>query len=97
MQDWWNNTAEPMLVQGSHKTSPPKVSLDARALAIFIENPDRTKKDIARLMGLKNTQSLSPSRCPKLDAAIRAYRAPDPGAVRGSKDAAGNVEGWTDD
>ena len=77
-------------------TSPPATSLDARALAIFIEDPSRKKRDIAKILGLKATQSLSPERCPKLDAAMRAYRAPDR-RIRGSKDADGNLEAWKEE
>jgi len=70
------------------------LSLDARALALFLDDTRRRKKDIARLLGLKNTQSLAPARCRRLDAAMRAHRAPDPEPVRGTKDRDGNLEAW---
>jgi hypothetical protein len=81
---------------GSGGGTVEKVSLDARALGLFVEDPNRTKKDIAKILRVR-TQSLAPSRCPKLDAAMRAYRAPDPGLVRGSKDRDGNLEAFCED
>lgn len=74
-----------------------QASLDARALAIFIEDTSRKKKNIAKILGLKNTQSLAPARCPKLAAAMRAYHAPDPDQIRGSKNADGNLEAWKEE
>jgi hypothetical protein len=73
-----------------------KPNLDARALALFFDDRTRTKSDIADLLHVK-TQSLAPRRCPKLDAAIRANRAPDPNQrrIRGSKsNRTGNMEAW---
>lgn len=76
----------------------PPVTLDAQALACFVEDTTRTKTDIIRLLGLRNTQSLAPNRCPKLHAAMKAWRAPDPDRrrIRGSKDVDGNLDAWED-
>jgi hypothetical protein len=72
-----------------------KASLDAMAVAVFIDHPEWTKKKIANHLG-KHEKSLAPTRCPKLDAAIKAYKAKPP-TVRGSKDSEGNVEAWDDE
>lgn len=74
------------------KIDTQSTSVDARALAVFIEHPDWTKKMIADHLKV-HEKSLAPSRCPKLDAAIKAYKA-KPTSVRGSKDANGDVEAW---
>jgi hypothetical protein len=77
--------------------SGPKLSLDARAVAVFLEHPNWTKKQIAEALGLKATQSLSPERCRKLDAAMHAASAkldPSKPFRRGSKDSEGNLEAW---
>lgn len=78
------------------KDAPKGPSLDARALALFIEDRSRKIKDIAKLLGKKNTQGLSPQRCPKLHAAMRAWKAPDR-RVRGTKDGQGNLEAYLDE
>ena len=52
-----------------------KTSLDARATALKVEDPTRTKTDIAKILGLTHTQSLTPRRCPMLDKAMRAHKA----------------------
>jgi hypothetical protein len=77
----------------------PELSLDARALALFIADTRRKKTDIAKLLRLRNSQSLAPKRCPKLSAAMRAHRAADPDRrrVRGSKDREGNLEAYRED
>lgn len=83
--------------QPSETRSVP--SLDARALALFIEHTEWTKKQIAQHLRC-NEKSLAPRRCPKLDAALKAHRASvDPGSrrLRGSKDAEGNLEAWEED
>jgi hypothetical protein len=75
------------------------ISLDAKALAVFIEHPDWTKKTIASHLAC-NEKSLTPKRCPKLAAAIAAHKSPiDPGRrrLRGSKDADGNLEAWEEE
>ncbi len=77
----------------SHATKPTRgISLDAKALSVFIEHPDWTKKKIAEHLGC-NAKSLTPKRCPKLKDAIAAYKA-KPTTRRGSKDSDGNVEAW---
>jgi hypothetical protein len=72
------------------------VTLDARALAVFLEHTDWSKKRIAQHLGC-NEKSLCPARCPRLAAAIAAHTSTiDPGRrrLRGSKDANGNLEAW---
>lgn len=71
------------------------VALDARALAVRLEHTDWTKKRIAKNLGC-NEKGLCPARCPKLAAALKAHRAPDPfrKVPRGWKDRDGNVEAW---
>jgi hypothetical protein len=85
---------------GDKPTEPagtPKVSLDARALGVFIDHPDWTKKRIAKHLDC-HEKSLCPKSCPKLAAAIKAHRTPDPSRkVRGSKDPEGNLEAWEDE
>jgi hypothetical protein len=74
------------------------LTLDARALALFFVDRSRTKTDIARLLNLRNVQSLSPQRCPKLDDAMKAWREANAGPpIRGSKDKDGNLEAWDED
>lgn len=71
---------------------PRKESLDARALALFLEDKTRRKADIARILK-RRTQSLAPSRCPELDKAMRAWKTPrGAGIPRGSKDKDGRIE-----
>ncbi len=82
-------TKAPLPVTGQQE---PKPSLDARALAVFIDHPDWTKKKMAEHLGC-NEKSLAPRRCVKLDAAIRAYKA-KPKMRRGSRDSDGNLEAW---
>lgn len=100
---YWGLTVEGL---GALKDVPSKVGakdakepkLDARALALFIENPTMTKTEIAKKLELKNVRSLSRARCPQLNSAIAAHKAAiDPGStVRGSKDADGNLDAWID-
>lgn len=76
------------------------VSLDARALAIFLENRDLTKKQIANRLGLKHTQSLSPARCPQLSQAMATQREIARAGrrnIRGCKDQHGSLEAYADD
>ncbi len=68
------------------------LSLDERALAVFIANPTFTKTKIAKRLSLRNAQSLAPKRCPKLHAAMCAYKAP--ALPKGSKRADGTIEAW---
>ena len=84
--------------QQSEPASATATSLDARALALFVEDQTRTKTVIARILGKKSTQSICPARCPKLDAAMTAWRSRDPSqrVRRVSKDAEGNLEAWDD-
>ena len=75
-----------------------KLSLDARALAVFIEHKEWTKKEIAKHLEC-NEKSLAPRRCPKLDAAIGAYKSPLDSSrrvVRGTKDRDGNIDGYVE-
>jgi hypothetical protein len=72
-------------------------TLDVRALALFFADKNRSKKEIADLLG-KRTQSLSPERCPQLDTAMKAWRSANANArPRGSKDRDGNIEAWDED
>jgi hypothetical protein len=74
---------------------PKKPTLDERALALFLADPTRTKATISVLLGLKNPQSLSPRRCPKLATAVKAYRAENARAIpRGSKGNDGGIEAY---
>lgn len=73
-----------------------KLSLDLQALAVFFEDRNRKIKDIARILGLKNTQSLAPKRCPELHKVMKACRAEN-APPRGSKDRDGNIEAWGED
>jgi hypothetical protein len=67
------------------------ISVDAKALAVFFEHPDWTKVQIADHLRC-NEKSLAPKRCPKLAAAIAAYKAPC--LPRGTKGADGSIEAW---
>jgi hypothetical protein len=74
------------------------LTLDEKALALFFAEPSRNKTEIARLLKLKNVQSLSPKRCPKLHDAMKAWReANGSNPVRGTKDKQGNLEAWTEE
>jgi hypothetical protein len=68
-----------------------KDPLDARAVAVFFEHRDWTKKSIARHLRC-HEKSLCRKRCPKLAAAIEASK--DGNLPRGSKDGEGNLEAW---
>jgi hypothetical protein len=76
----------------------PKLPLDMAALGVFLNSPNLKKKQIAKLLKC-HPKSLGPKRCPRLNAAIRAYRAPidpDRRCVRGTKDPEdGTLEAWT--
>ena len=69
--------------------------LEARAIALVLSRPGITKKEIARVLTC-HEKSLTPKRCPKLAAALQAYRASAP-LPRGSKDRAGNLEAWNEE
>lgn len=74
-----------------------KTSLDARAVAIFMENQSLTKTEIAKMLGVK-IQSLAPNRCKRLDAALRAVRESGTGRrIRGYKGKDGSIEAYEDD
>jgi hypothetical protein len=78
------------------RPSGDSVSLDARAVGVFVAHRDWTKKQIAAHLGCAE-KSLCPKRCPHLAAAIRAQKShvdPDRRQVRGSKDAGGRLEAW---
>lgn len=80
-------------VTGAH---PPR--LDARALAILLEDMSLTKTQIAHKLGVR-VQSLAPARCPQLDCAMKAHRelnAANRRQVRGHKDKDGSVEAYED-
>jgi hypothetical protein len=84
-------------VQAKKDTAHP--SLDARALAVFLEHTDWTKKRIAEYLGC-NAKSLCPDRCPRLTNAMAAYKSPiDPDRrhIRGWKDKDGTLEAYEDD
>jgi hypothetical protein len=71
-------------------------SLEARALAIFIQHSEWTIERIAEELGT-NKKCLTRKRCPKLAAAIAAYRAgnaEERRRVRGSKDKEGHLEAY---
>lgn len=99
-RDWAPQAAAEATKQPEDKsggqTTSPDISLDARAVGVYVEHPDWTKKRIAESLEC-NEKSLCPDRCPKLAAAIRAHRAPDRKARRGSKDRDGNVEAWDEE
>jgi hypothetical protein len=80
---------------------PPRAkgtTRDEEALALFLADTSRTKTDLARQLELKNPQSLSPKRCPKLTQAMRAWREANAGQkIRGTKDKDGNLEAWEDE
>jgi hypothetical protein len=89
---------KPAALAGGGSASGPKLSLDARALALFLDHTDWTKKKIADALGC-HEKSLSPRRCPRLTAAIAAHKSPidpDRPRPRGSKDSEGNLEAWTE-
>jgi hypothetical protein len=96
--EWWRGKPRRAKGKAPENPGPPgpaAASLDARALAVFIEHPDWTKKRIAAHLGC-NEKSLSPRRCPKLAAAVRACRSSaDPPC--GSKSPEGDLEAWEDD
>jgi hypothetical protein len=88
--------ARPRGAAGAAWSANSEVSLDSRALAVFIEHRDWTKKRIAEHLGC-HEKSLAPNRCPKLARAVAASNAPiDPGRppLRGSKDSDGTLEAW---
>ena len=67
------------------------VSLDERALALFVTHRDWTKKEIAESLPC-NAKSLTPKRCPLLNTAIQAYKASN--LPSGSKSKDGDMEAW---
>jgi hypothetical protein len=75
------------------------VPLDIRALAVFVNHQNWSKKQIAEYVGC-NDRSLAPKRCPKLAQAIAASRAKidnNGRMIRGSKDDRRNLEAWEED
>jgi hypothetical protein len=78
-------------------TATEDQTLDMRAVTLFFQDTSRTKKQIAQILGKKHTQSLSPARCPKLHAAMKAHRGSAFSKVRGSKSRDGSVEAWVDE
>lgn len=84
--------AESLAASGNGKQ---KLSLDARAVGVYVQHPDWTKVQIAESLEC-NSKDLTPKRCPKLAAAIAAYKARDK-PLRGSKDSDGNLEAWEDE
>ena len=80
------------------KAKSRQPSLDARAVALFLENKDWTKKMIAEKLAC-NSRSLCPERCPRLAGLMAAHKSrndPTRRRIRGSKDKHGNVEAWED-
>ena len=73
----------------------PQMSLDARAVAVFFEHCDWTKKQIAEHLGC-HEKSLAPKRCPNLHKAMAIWKAADRRSIRGSKNAEGDLEAWVD-
>jgi hypothetical protein len=73
-----------------------EVSIDARAVAIFIQNPGLTKRAVADRIGY-NVRTLNADRCPLLADAIAAHRAshdPTRRVVRGTKSKDGDLDGY---
>jgi hypothetical protein len=70
------------------------MSLDLKAVRVYLVHRDWTKKQIATYLKC-NEKSLTPKRCPQLKAAISAYRSTH--LPHGSKDSNGNVEAWDDE
>jgi len=91
----WAEALPPIEVDKSATTTTPKLTLDERALAFFVADRTRSKTQIAKLLGLKNTQSIAPDRCPRLHAAMQACKALD--LPNGSKSKDGTIEAWEDD
>jgi hypothetical protein len=84
----WARSLTPKPVEPKSAELPKEpaaaVDLDTQALAVFFADRSRDKTEIARLLR-KPKQSLSPDRCPKLDAAMKAWKAPERKPPRGSK------------
>jgi len=83
-------------------SEPPKMPVEAKveskAIAVFLENKDWTKKRIAEEIGC-HEKSLAPSRCPNLNALIKAhqdYSKETHRIPRGEKSKDGVVEAWCD-
>ncbi|MGE3803394.1 MAG: hypothetical protein AB7K24_01830 [Gemmataceae bacterium] len=75
-----------------------QLTIDTQALALFLDDPTRTKRDIAKLLGKPRPhQTLSKEKCPKLNAAMNAHKAPQRKPKRGSKDRNGNLEALADE
>jgi len=67
------SNAESKLKDANEKTSR-KLSLDARAMALFVDNPSLKKKEMAEILGC-HEKSLAPKRCSKLANAMRLHKA----------------------
>ncbi len=52
----------------------PKLSLDDRAVALFVSRPNLTQKQMAEILKC-HTKSLTPKRCPKLKKANQIFKA----------------------
>ena len=87
---------EPAGESAATRNETRQPSLDARALAVFIDHTDWSKTRIAKHLDC-NEKSLAPKRCPKLAAAIAAHKAPGRKMPRGTKDRFGNIEAWRDE
>lgn len=68
--------------------------LDVRAVGVFLEHRDWTKRKIAKHLNC-GEKSLCPGRCPQLAYAIKAHRDSRVPA-RGTKDKHGNLEAYKD-
>jgi hypothetical protein len=104
LTDWWQSDSlrravmleqvlagrEDTAAKVSSERPSKATSIDARALALFIENRNLSKTEIAARLGLNNVQSLAPNRCPKLHLAIQAWRASE--LPRGSVNENGTIE-----
>ena len=67
--------------------------LEDRAINIVVKHKGAiSKREIAQLLGC-HEKSLAPNRCPRLDAALQAYRDMFD-KPRGTKDCDGTLEAW---
>jgi hypothetical protein len=82
----------PLIAAGPSQERLPRaepVDLDLEAVALFLKDRTRSKAEIARMLG-QHRQALAPERCPKLDLAIRAWKASE--LPHGSKSKDGTIE-----
>ncbi|MDA0832345.1 MAG: hypothetical protein O3A29_03605 [Planctomycetota bacterium] len=74
------------------KKNRTRETLDMRALAVAVEHPSWSKRQIAEHLRC-NEKSLAPKRCPKLANQLRREKSPDFGRVPlGTKKADGSIE-----